>query len=164
MLRVPQTVLQVGQAGFVVYEDQPGSVVRIRFVGPTRAAVSLHLPRRCTPTGALLRCSTSYNFTLTMPGRYQVEAVKEYEIKRERDVCEREAVFACFKRCNPTAFAYGFRELQKACGTRCDAREQYFGCMQACSDRCRFPAQLHTRVAQTETSVMVAGVGFLSPR
>ena len=163
MLHVPEAALRVGKIGTIVYEDQPGSVIRIRFVGPARVAVSLHLPRRCTPAGTSLRCSIAHNFTLPMPGRYQVEAVKEYEIKRERDVCERDAVFACFKACNPTAFAYGFRELQKACGTRCDARERYFGCMQSCSDRCRFPAQLHTRVEQTRASILVTGVGFLSP-
>ena len=70
-----------GAASSLIYHDRPGSVARVRFIGPTMQAVSVHPDAKCTPP-----CKTKVPLSLAMSGRYIVEATRMYKLSGNESV------------------------------------------------------------------------------
>ena len=165
-----------GAASSLIYHDRPGSVARVRFIGPTMQAVSVHLDAKCTPP-----CETKVPLSLAMSGRYIVEATRMYELSgNESDTCDPDSARLCYKECNPESAGggvVGFEELIAACNSTGSSHlaacrspiKNYFTCMRGCSDECNFPTLLGTPLSMLSTlgdaitEVEVQGSDFLGP-
>ena len=169
---VPDDLI-AGATFFLTYHDRPGSVARVRFIGPTMQATSVHLDAKCKPP-----CKTKAQLSLAMSGNYIIEAMRMYELSsNETESCDPDWARLCYKKCNPQSPQGGFDELVRACnGTHswllaaCQRPiKNYFACMRSCADQCNFPTLLGSSLpilsptGEVRTMVKVRGSDFLGP-
>eukprot|EP00908_Phaeocystis_cordata_P007829 Transcript_18502.p1 GENE.Transcript_18502~~Transcript_18502.p1 ORF type:complete len:486 (-),score=7.87 Transcript_18502:355-1812(-) len=169
---VPE-VWRTGTPSLLAYHDRPGSVARVRFVGPTLQAISVHLDAACTPP-----CETKVELSLAMSGRYLVEATRLYELSaNETTLCTPREVSGCYVSCNPQGEEHGFKELIAECQMNHSSQyatcgrpvKNYFSCMRGCNDQCNFPRLLAVPLqtlsprGETSNAVKVMGADFLGP-